>query len=432
MVPGLWAPLLAQPSNYTVTSVSSNFVMPAGYSTVETSGSIIVPIPGEVFFSANQSIRLEPGFHAKAGSVFNAEIIPYAGYSNNAVRPRGSFDGLSSSTVLQQQILSGSGWAADPILGAPVMQVVIFIDGEPACVAKTGGYRPDVEQFNINGGNSISSQDVTYSGWSFDYNVGNIGLGPHTVTALIYDYDAVDNEFNVGPKQFTVLPNIQSISSANATMAVGQPFTPAYNGGAGTGAWQFMIVGQTTWASAFWTPLAAGSYTFFIQKLGDTQTGPSNVAGPYTLTVGGQPPPAVSPDTTPPTVPANVVSIGHTYLTITLAWNVSTDNVGVTGYQIYRNGVEAGTSTGLTYTDYALSPGTSYTYMVKAADAAGNLSAASNSVTAATLTGNPNGAYPGASNLTNEQAAALGLVPSHGVSTDTTNQLQFKVLKPGN
>ncbi|HEY1488194.1 MAG TPA: sialidase, partial [Micromonosporaceae bacterium] len=72
------------------------------------------------------------------------------------------------------------------------------------------------------------------------------------------------------------------------------------------------------------------------------------------------------------------------------------DNVGVTGYQIFRNGTKVGTSTGTSYTDSGLAASTQYSYTVKANDAAGNVSAASNTATATTQAG---GTLPGGGSL---------------------------------
>jgi hypothetical protein len=66
---------------------------------------------------------------------------------------------------------------------------------------------------------------------------------------------------------------------------------------------------------------------------------------------------------------------GHVRLT----WTASTDNVGVTGYKIYRNSSLIGTSATNSYTDDTASPSTSYNYTVSAYDAAGNESAQSSS-----------------------------------------------------
>jgi chitodextrinase len=68
------------------------------------------------------------------------------------------------------------------------------------------------------------------------------------------------------------------------------------------------------------------------------------------------------------------------------------DRCGVTGYIIYRNNAEISRTTGTSYRDSGLSPGTDYSYNVKAYDAAGNQSYMSNSVTEWTL-GNTSSRY---------------------------------------
>ncbi|MBI3573562.1 fibronectin type III domain-containing protein, partial [Candidatus Kaiserbacteria bacterium] len=70
-----------------------------------------------------------------------------------------------------------------------------------------------------------------------------------------------------------------------------------------------------------------------------------------------------------------------------LSWTASTDNVGVTGYQVFRctgtctPTTQLATSATNSYTDTSVSAGTTYSYLVKATDAAANVSAASNTVT---------------------------------------------------
>ncbi len=89
-------------------------------------------------------------------------------------------------------------------------------------------------------------------------------------------------------------------------------------------------------------------------------------------------------DTQAPTAPANLVSTGVTTVSASLAWSASTDNVAVTGYNVYRGTVLAGTTSSLSFTVTGLSKNRSYTFTVKAKDAAGNLSVASNAVTVKT------------------------------------------------
>jgi chitodextrinase len=86
------------------------------------------------------------------------------------------------------------------------------------------------------------------------------------------------------------------------------------------------------------------------------------------------------PDTTAPSVPTGLNVTGTTGSTISLAWTASTDNVGVTGYNIYRDGSKVGSSTATSFTDTGLVQGATHSYQVTAFDAAGNESAKSTAV----------------------------------------------------
>ena len=85
------------------------------------------------------------------------------------------------------------------------------------------------------------------------------------------------------------------------------------------------------------------------------------------------------PDTQAPTVPTSVTATSPSHYQVNLSWSASSDNVGVTGYRISRNGsvlVSVSGST-LSYVDSTASPSTQYSYTVDAFDQAGNHSAAS-------------------------------------------------------
>ncbi|NOU20118.1 MAG: T9SS type A sorting domain-containing protein [Bacteroidales bacterium] len=105
----------------------------------------------------------------------------------------------------------------------------------------------------------------------------------------------------------------------------------------------------------------------------------------YTRTPGHLNGPTASSDTQAPTAPTNLAYSNVAQTTLTLSWTASTDNVGVTGYDVYRNGSFYATSTTTTYNVTGLTAGTSYSFYVKAKDAAGNASAASNTVNVTTL-----------------------------------------------
>jgi len=94
---------------------------------------------------------------------------------------------------------------------------------------------------------------------------------------------------------------------------------------------------------------------------------------------------AGSTDTTAPSTPASLTASGTTSTSTNLSWTASTDNVAVTGYNVYSGATLLGTATGTTYTASGLTASTTYSFTVKAKDAAGNLSAASNAVSVTTL-----------------------------------------------
>ena len=93
-------------------------------------------------------------------------------------------------------------------------------------------------------------------------------------------------------------------------------------------------------------------------------------------------------DTTPPTTPTGLTAAAGSS-GANLSWSASTDNVGVTGYIVRRNGVQIATPGSRSYADTGLSAATTYSYTVAARDAAGNTSPNSASVNVATLSAPP-------------------------------------------
>jgi hypothetical protein len=90
------------------------------------------------------------------------------------------------------------------------------------------------------------------------------------------------------------------------------------------------------------------------------------------------------PDTTAPTAPANLHATGTTANSVSLAWNASTDNVGVTGYDVYQGTTKKATATTTAATVTGLTADTPYTFTIQARDAANNTSPASAPVTVRT------------------------------------------------
>ncbi|WP_353941560.1 carbohydrate binding domain-containing protein [Streptomyces sp. HUAS MG91] len=98
--------------------------------------------------------------------------------------------------------------------------------------------------------------------------------------------------------------------------------------------------------------------------------------------------PGGSTDTQAPTAPTGLTSTAKTSSSVSLSWGAASDNVGVTGYDIYSGGSnKLLTVSGTSATVSGLSPSTAYSFTVKAHDAAGNSSPASNAVSVTTSAG---------------------------------------------
>ena len=121
--------------------------------------------------------------------------------------------------------------------------------------------------------------------------------------------------------------------------------------------------------------------------------GAGNLSGYSTVVTATTP---GSGDTAPPSIPTALAAsvIGSTQ--IDLSWAPSTDNAGVSGYRVERcqgagcsSFVQIAAPTGTSYSNTGLAGGTSYSYRVRATDAAGNLSGYSTVATATTLANTP-------------------------------------------
>ncbi|HEX6347000.1 PQQ-dependent sugar dehydrogenase [Umezawaea sp.] len=120
------------------------------------------------------------------------------------------------------------------------------------------------------------------------------------------------------------------------------------------------------------------------------------------------------PDTVAPTAPGTLRTTGKSATSVDLAWTASTDDVGVTGYEVFRDGVRTGTADGTatSTTSAGLTAGTEYAFTVRARDAQGNLSGSSNEIRATPSAGGPTGTPdPGAvSTLASGVDVAWGVV----------------------
>ncbi len=136
---------------------------------------------------------------------------------------------------------------------------------------------------------------------------------------------------------------------------------------------------STTFAVTGLTASTAYSFYVLAKDAAGNISIPSNTVSVTTL----------SPDITAPTA-ATLSASGTTATTTNLSWTGATDNVAVTGYNVYKGATLLGsTTTATTYAVTGLTAATAYTFYVQAKDAAGNISVASNTVSVTTLASNP-------------------------------------------
>ena len=167
---------------------------------------------------------------------------------------------------------------------------------------------------------------------------------------------------------------------------------------------------NTTYVASEWTEFPQDTY--------------SNL-GSHTMDLG------TPSDTEAPTAPTNLVASNITTSSLTLSWTASTDNVGVDSYLVYQNGLQIQTISGTSVSITGLSASTTYSFYVKAKDAAGNVSAASSTVNVTTLTPPDTQAPTAPGSLTASGVSQTGLTLTWSASTDNVGVTQYLIYKNG-
>jgi chitodextrinase len=226
--------------------------------------------------------------------------------------------------------------------------------------------------------------------YTYSLNTTQLAEGAHTI--MVKAFDAAGNNssaqvlINVDNiVADTVAPVVSAFSlpatAASLTVAI-TAFTAADNIGV-TGYLVTESATKPAAGAAGWSASAPTSYTFasagaktlyaWAKDAADNVSASKSASVTITL-----------PDTIAPSVPTNLVATAVSASQINLSWIAATDNVGVTGYRIYRNGAQIATTAQTSYANTGLAAATAFTYKVAAYDAAGNVSAQSAQVTATT------------------------------------------------
>jgi hypothetical protein len=176
--------------------------------------------------------------------------------------------------------------------------------------------------------------------------------------------------------------------------------------------------------------LAGSGDTYWVQS----QTAPGGASG-SSVTLNDTAPttdhwdlstieilPAVT-DTAKPTAPTNLDGTAQNSNQVSLSWTASTDNVGVAGYKVLRDGNVVGNASGTTYTDNTVNPSTTYNYTVEAYDAAGNVSDPSNTKTLTTPAPSTN--PPAISGVTSSNVSQTSATISWTTDIPSTSQVLY-------
>ncbi|HZC73480.1 MAG TPA: Ig-like domain-containing protein [Jatrophihabitans sp.] len=164
------------------------------------------------------------------------------------------------------------------------------------------------------------------------------------------------------------------------------------------------------------TGLSAGTYYYQVKaEDAAANISPSSNEASATATT----------DTIPPTAPTNLVATVASGQ-VGLSWSAATDNVGVTRYNVLRDGTSVGTATGTSFTDSTVAAGNTYSYTVTAQDAAGNVSAPSNAASATVPSGVSVISVDGTA--TTHQATAATAISAPALTTTQSNELLLAFL----
>lgn len=215
-------------------------------------------------------------------------------------------------------------------------------------------------------------------------------------------------------------------STTTGTAPLAMNFTSTSTGSITSYAWTFGDGTNSTSQNPIKTYSTAGSYTVALTVTGSGGSNTKSVSNYITVTA-----PA---DTQAPSVPSGLTGTATSSTSVSLTWNASTDNVGVTGYRVFRcegstctNFAQVGTPTGTTFTNTGLNGGTVYRFAVKAIDAAGNLSFYSTTVNVTTPAAPDTTAPTAPSSLTATASGTTTINLSWPASTDNVGVTGYRI-----
>jgi len=229
--------------------------------------------------------------------------------------------------------------------------------------------------------------------------------------------------------RYTFTATIGTVYTITINARRGATFNnPAFANWTGFSGFTTTAIGSQTWTQYSWTLTATGTNPVIVAYAAPigAAAGPEIYIDNITITAltGG--------DTQAPTAPNGLAASNTTVSSTTLTWNASTDNTGVTQYQIRRDNVLTGTVAGniLTFNASGLTMSTTYSFNVVALDAANNVSQPSNTIQVTTLAGGGDTEPPTTpSNLTAANVTSTSLTLNWTASTDNIGVTNYEIYR---
>jgi hypothetical protein len=225
-------------------------------------------------------------------------------------------------------------------------------------------------------------------------------------------------------------PTASAITATGATLSWTASTDPAGVTGYDVLNASNVVIASVTTNSAVLTGLTPSTQYVLRVRAKDAAGNMSAPSGSVTFTT------AAASDTTPPSTPGTPTASGTTSTSVNLAWTASTDNVGVTGYDVVRISgttetiVASPTTNSATIT--GLTPSTAYTFAVYAKDAAGNRSTRSGTVAVTTTASTGGGTCKIGYSVNDWGGGFTATIVITNTGTTTLNGWTLKFTWPGN
>lgn len=311
-------------------------------------------------------------------------------YDHNALDPRDGayYHRVAGSNTVRKY--SGGSWSVIPSMSVSYQNIA---DGLEVDVARNGLY------FYTGTPGELWFFNLATSSWSL---VGSFATGNqyhNFVEYSAFHQIAIFGGGNGSSQVYRVLANGSVSPGANApfelaistSVVTSDPVTGDFLAISGSGAFYSYSPITNVWTAKATPPasirpsdingvtgtaISAYGVTMFTRYNGD-----ASEVWLYKNANSGAPAPS---DTVAPSTPTNLTAAPAGSSQINLSWTASTDNLGVAGYRIYRNGVQETTVTTTSFQSTGLTASTTYSYTVSAYDAAGNSSSPFAAVSATT------------------------------------------------